>query len=50
MKWLILVLFLGGMLSAVQWYEAVTRERKMAFGLATGAAFLLVFILGNTIL
>jgi hypothetical protein len=49
-KWLILAVFLGGMLSAVQWYEAVTRERKTAFGLMTGAAFLLVFILGNTIL
>jgi nitrate reductase gamma subunit len=49
-KWLILAVFLAGMLSAVQWYEAVTRERKMAFGLMTGAAFLLVLVLGNTIL
>jgi hypothetical protein len=49
-KWLILALFLGGMLSSLQWYEAVTRERKMAFGLVTVAAFLLVLVLGNTIL
>jgi hypothetical protein len=49
-KWLILAVFLGGMYSSVHWYEAVTRERKMAFGLATVAAFLLVLVLGNTIL
>jgi len=48
-KWLILAIFLGGMLSAVQWYEAATRERKTAFGLMTGAAFLLVLVLGNII-
>ena len=50
MKWLILALFLGGMLASVQWYEAATRERKLAFGLVTVAAFLLVLVLGNTIL
>jgi hypothetical protein len=49
-KWLILALFLGGMFSSVHWYEAVTRERKLAFGLMTVAAFLLVLLLGNTIL
>ena len=50
MKWLILALFLGGMFSSLQWYEAATRERKMTFGLVTVAAFLLVVVLGNTIL
>jgi hypothetical protein len=50
MKWLILVIFLGGMISSLNWYEAATRERKMAFGLMTVAAFALVLVLGNTIL
>ena len=50
MKWLILALFLGGMFSSLNWYEAVTRERKMAFGIMTIAAFALVMVLGNTIL
>lgn len=50
MKWLILALFLGGMFSSLNWYEAVTRERKMAFGAMTIAAFALVMVLGNTIL
>jgi hypothetical protein len=38
------------MFSSLNWYEAATRERKMAFGLMTIAAFGLVFVLGNTIL
>ena len=50
MKWIILALFCGGMFSSLNWYEAATRERKMAFGLMTIAAFGLVFVLGNTIL
>ena len=50
MKWLILVLFLGGMFTSLNWYEAATRERRMAFGLMTLAAFALVLVLGNTIL
>jgi hypothetical protein len=49
-KWLILALFLGGMFSSLNWYEAATRERKLAFGFMTVAAFLLVFVLGTTIL
>jgi hypothetical protein len=49
-KWIILALFFGGMFSSLNWYEAATRERKMAFGLMTIAAFGLVFVLGNTIL
>jgi hypothetical protein len=50
MKWLILALFLGGMFSSLNWYEAATRERKMTFGFMTIAAFALVLVLGNTIL
>ena len=50
MKWLVLALFLGGMFSSLNWYEAATSERKMAFGLMTIAAFALVLVLGNTIL
>jgi hypothetical protein len=50
MKWLIFAVFLGGMFSSVNWYEAVTRERKTAFGLMTIAAFALVLVLGNIIL
>jgi hypothetical protein len=49
-KWLILALFLGGMFCSLNWYEAATRERKMAFGLVTVAVFALVLVLGNTIL
>ena len=50
MKWLILALFLAGMFASLNWYEAATSERKMAFGLMTIAAFALVLVLGNTIL
>ena len=50
MKWLILALFLAGMFSSLNWYEAATSERKMAFGLMTVAAFALALMLGNTIL
>jgi hypothetical protein len=38
------------MFSSLNWYEAATRERKMAFGIMTIAAFALVMVLGNTIL
>ena len=50
LKWLILAVFVFGMISSLNWYEAVTRERKMAFGLMTIAAFAVVLVLGNTIL
>jgi hypothetical protein len=49
-KWLILLLFMGGMLASLNWYEAATRERKLTFGLMAVAAFVLVLALGNTIL
>jgi hypothetical protein len=50
MKWLILALFLGGMFASLNWYEAVNRERKMAFAAMTLAAFALVLVLGVTIM
>jgi hypothetical protein len=50
MKWLILAVFLGGMFASLNWYEAANRERRMAFGLVTLAAFALVFVLGITIM
>jgi hypothetical protein len=49
-KWLILAIFLGGMFSSLNWYEAATRERKIAFGFMTAAAFALVLVLVNTTL
>jgi len=49
-KWLILALFLAGMFSSLNWYEAAARERKLAFGVMTIAAFALVIVLGSTIL
>jgi hypothetical protein len=50
MKWLILALFLGGMFASLNWYEAANRERRMAFGAMTLAAFALVLVLGITIM
>ena len=50
MKWLILALFLGGMFASLNWYEAPYRERRMAYGLMTLAAFGLVLVLGITIM
>ena len=50
MKWLVLVIFIFGMISSLNWYEAATHERKMAFGLMTIAAFAVIIVLGNTLL
>ena len=50
MKWLILAVFLFGMVASLNWYEAVTKERKMAFGLMAIAALVVVLVLGNTML
>ena len=49
-KWVVLVVFLFGMVSSVNWYEAPTHERKMAYGLMTLAALAVVLVLGNTML
>ena len=50
MRWLILAIFLFGMISCLNWYEAATSERKLAYGLMALTAFVLVLVLGNTIL
>ncbi len=50
MKWLVFVLFLLGMFASLNSYEASTRERRLAFGLAAIAAFFLVLVLGSTVL
>jgi hypothetical protein len=49
-KWLILAVFLFGMVALLNWHEAVTKERKMAFGLMAIAALVVVLVLGNTML
>jgi hypothetical protein len=49
-KWLILAVFLFGMVASLNWYEAATKERKMAFGLMAIAALVVVLVLGNTML
>ena len=50
MRWLILAIFLFGMISGLNWYEAATSERKLAYGLMAVTAFVLVLVLGNTTL
>jgi hypothetical protein len=47
-RWVILVIFLFGMLSSLNWYEARTTERKLVYGVMTIAAFVLVVLLVNT--
>ena len=50
MKWLVLAIFLFGMFSSLNWYEAATTERRTTFGLLALASFALVLALGNTML
>jgi hypothetical protein len=47
-RWVILAIFLLGMISSFNWYEARTSERKLVYGLMAIAAFVLVVVLGNT--
>jgi hypothetical protein len=49
-KWVVLIVFLFGMVSSLNWYEAATRDRKMAYGLMTLVALAVVLVLGNTML
>ena len=49
-RWLILAIFAFGMMASLNWYEAATSERKLAFGLMAAFAFALVLVLGNTML
>lgn len=50
MKWLVFALFLLGMFASLNWYEAAASEQRLAFGLAAIAAFILVILLGTTML
>ena len=49
MRWLVLAIFLVGMISSLNSYEAATKHRKLAYGLAAIVAFALVLALGSTI-
>jgi hypothetical protein len=49
-RWLILAIFLFGMLSSLVWYEAATNERKLTSGLLALLAFAIVLLMGNTML
>ena len=42
--------FSGRDVRPLNWYEAANRERRMAYGLMTLAAFALVLVLGITIM
>jgi len=50
MRWLILAIFLFGMFSSLNWYEARTTERRMAYALVAITAFALVLVLANTMI
>ena len=47
-RWLILALFIAGMISSLNWHQAGTSERKAAFGLLAVATFALVLVLAVT--
>jgi hypothetical protein len=44
-RWLILALFIAGVISSLNWHQAGTSEQKAAFGLLAVAAFALVLVL-----
>ena len=47
MRWVVVAIFLVGMISSLNWYEARTSERRMAFGLLAVVAFALIALLGS---
>jgi hypothetical protein len=47
-RWVILAIFLVGMISLLRWHEAVTSERKITYGVVAITALALVLLLGNT--
>jgi hypothetical protein len=49
MRWVVVVIFLIGMVSFLNFYEARTRERRLAFGVVTVLAFVLIALLGSTL-
>jgi hypothetical protein len=48
MRWVIVATFIFGMVSSLNWYEARTSERRMAFGLLAVIAFALIAVLAST--
>jgi hypothetical protein len=50
MRWVIVAVFLLGMVSSFKWYEARTGERRMAFGVLAVVAFTLTAVLGSTMI
>jgi hypothetical protein len=48
MRWVVLAIFLVGMVSFLNWHEARTRERRLAFAVVTVVAFALMALLGST--
>jgi len=54
MRWLIFVLFATAFVSSFLWYEAADRnftsEQKLIFGVMALVAWVLVLVLGNTML
>jgi hypothetical protein len=47
-RWVILAIFLFGMISLLYWHEAVTNDRKITYGVMAITAFALVLLLGHT--
>jgi hypothetical protein len=49
-RWVIVTIFLLGMISTLNWFEAEKSERRIAFGLMAIAAFVLAAVLATTAL
>jgi hypothetical protein len=49
MRWVVVVIFLVGMVSILNCYEARTSERRLTFGVVTVVAFVLIALLGSTL-
>jgi hypothetical protein len=47
-RWLILALFIAGMILSLNWHQAKISDRKAIFGLLAVAAFALVLVLALT--
>jgi hypothetical protein len=50
MRWVIVAVFLLGMISSFKWYEARTSERRTAFAVLAVVAFTLTAVLGSTMI
>jgi hypothetical protein len=49
MRWVVVAIFFVAMFASLNWYEARTSERRMAFGLVAVVAFALIALLGSTL-